>query len=159
MRTLSARRTVRATADVIFDAVSDLDRMASWSEEYIGSWRLWRGEPRPGVRFIGWNRSGWWVWFTTCRVVAADRPDRFVFESGILGLPIARWSYRITGTSAGGCEVVERWDDLRDEGSRGGIARLLGRAFTGATAQQRVQRNATGMRVTLDRLAADVASS
>jgi Polyketide cyclase / dehydrase and lipid transport len=154
---LSVRARVEAPPEVVYDAVSDLVRMASWSEEYIGSWRFWRGSPRPGVRFVGWNRNRRRLWFTTCRVIAADRPSSFAFESGILGLPVARWSYRIAET-AGGSDVVEEWRDLRGAGQRGSVARWLGRVFTGTSVDERVQRNETGMRRTLERLAAELRS-
>jgi Polyketide cyclase / dehydrase and lipid transport len=151
---LSVRAHVEAPPEVVYDAVSDLARMASWSEEYVGSWRFWRGSARPGVRFVGWNRNGRRVWFTTCRVIAADRPSLFAFESGILGLPVARWSYRIVA-AAGGSDVVEEWRDLRSAGAPGSAARWLGRVFTGTTVDERAQRNEIGMRVTLERLAAE----
>jgi hypothetical protein len=158
-RSLSVRQQVAAPPDEVYRAVSDLRRMASWSEEYVGSWRLWRGQPRPGVRFVGWNRHGRHLWCTTCRVVTADRPTRFVFDSGFLGLPIARWSYRITGTADGGSEVVEAWEDRRGAGAAGSVMRWLGRVCTGTTAAARVQRNAAGMQLTLGRLAAELAQA
>jgi hypothetical protein len=154
-KALSVHAQVKAPPDVVYDAVSDLGRMASWSEEYIGSWRFWRGAPRPGVRFVGWNRNGRRVWCTTCRVIAADRPSSFAFESGILGFPVARWSYRIDA-APGGSDVVEEWRDLRGTGRAGSAARWLGRVFTGTTVDERVQRNEAGMRQTLDRLAAEL---
>jgi hypothetical protein len=154
--TLSVRARVDAPPEVVYDAVSDLGRMASWSDEYIGSWRFWRGTPRPGVRFVGWNRSGWRVWCTTCRVVAADRPSTFAFESGIFALPVARWSYRIVPAPDGGSDVTEEWRDLRGTGTAGSLSRRLGRVFTGTTVDARVRRNEAGMRVTLERLAAEL---
>jgi hypothetical protein len=155
-RTLSVRRRVAASPEQVYEAVCDLERMASWSDEYIGSWRFWRGEPRRGVRFVGWNRNGWRLWCTTCHVVVADRPTQFAFESGFLGLPIARWSYQIFAVPDDASEVVENWDDLRGAGSLGSFTRWLGRVFTGTTPEQRVRRNETGMQSTLQRLAAEL---
>jgi Polyketide cyclase / dehydrase and lipid transport len=157
--TLSVQAHVDAPPEVVYDAVSDLSRMASWSDEYIGSWRFWRGVPHAGARFVGWNRNGWHVWFTTCRIVTTDRPSCFAFESGTLGLPLARWSYRIRPARGGGSDVVEEWRDLRDSGRAGGAARLLGRVFAGASVDERVQRNEAGMRHTLERLAAELTLS
>jgi hypothetical protein len=154
--TLTVHRHVAADPARVYEAVSDLARMASWSDEYAGSWRFWRGPARAGVHFVGWNRRGWRVWCTTCRVVSADRPDRFVFESGVLGLPIARWSYLIAASPDGGSDVTEAWDDLRGQGAAGAVARWLGRVFTGTTVEGRVQRNTTGMRATLEHLAAEL---
>jgi uncharacterized protein YndB with AHSA1/START domain len=155
-RSLSVRRSVAAPPERVYEAVSDLGPMAAWSQEYVGSWRFWRGPARPGVRFVGWNRHGWRLWCTTCRVLAADRPTRFAFRSSVFGLPVARWSYLITATPDGGSEVVEEWSDLRGAGPAGSVTRWLGRAVTGTTAPARVERNAEGMRVTLARLAAEL---
>ena len=154
--TLSLHGHVDAPPDVVYDAVSDLRRMASWSDEYIGSWRFWRGAPRAGVRFVGWNRYRWQLWCTTCRVIEADRPSTFAFESGIFMLPVARWSYRIAASSDGGSDVTEEWRDLRGTGKSGSLTRWLGRVFTAATVAGRVRRNEAGMRQTLDRLAAEL---
>lgn len=154
--TLSVRGYVDASPAVVYDAVSDLARMASWSDEYIGAWRFWRGSPRPGVRFVGWNRYRWRVWCTTCRVIEADRPRSFAFESGILALPVARWSYRIVPAPDGGSDVTEEWRDLRGTGTTGSVSRRLGRVFTGTTVAERARRNEAGMRVTLERLAAEL---
>lgn len=155
-RTLSVRRPIAASPEQVYAAVSDLARMASWSDEYVGSWRFWRGVPQYGVRFVGWNRNGWRLWCTTCRVETADQPSAFVFTSGFLGLPIARWSYRVTETSNGMCEVVESWEDLRGGGPAGSLMRWLGTVFTGTTPEERVRRNQAGMEHTLQRLAAEL---
>jgi hypothetical protein len=155
-RTLAVRRVLDKPPDRVYAWVSDLRKMASLSDEYVGSWRFWRGAPRAGVRFVGWNRNRWRVWFTTCRVVTAEPPGRFVFDSGFLGIPIARWSYAITAAEGGGSEIVESWEDLRGMGPAGSFARWLGTVFTGTTPDARVQRNEAGMRVTLDRLAAEL---
>jgi Polyketide cyclase / dehydrase and lipid transport len=155
-RRLSVRRRLAASPEHVYAAVSDLKRMASWSDEYLGAWRFWRGEPHSGVRFVGWNRNGWRVWFTTCRIVIADRPRQFAFESGFLGMPIARWSYGISGTADGTCDVVESWDDLRGGGPIGAFTRWLGTVFTGTTPEQRVRRNEAGMQTTLRRLATEL---
>ena len=156
LRRLSETAGVRAAPEQVFDAVSDLRRMAAWSPEYMASWRFWRRAPRRGVMIVGWNRAGRRVWCTTCRVVTVDRPTTFAFDSGVLGLPIARWTYQISPDGDGGSTGVESWDDLRGDDRTGRLARWLGLVFTGASTQDRVQRNTAGMRATLQRLAADV---
>jgi hypothetical protein len=151
-------RHVDATPEQVYDAVSDLRRMASWSQEYFGSWRFYRGQPSVGARFVGWNRNRWHVWFTFCTVVQASRPSSFVFESGLLGLPIARWGYQIAADPAGGCAVEESWQDLRGDNRAGAIARWLGAVFAGTATEARVRRNEAGIRQTLGRLAAELAA-
>lgn len=157
-RSLSLRRHVDASPEQVYDAVSDLRRMAGWSEEYFGSWRFYRTEPRAGVRFVGWNRNGWHVWFTICTVVQATRPSSFVFESGLLGLPIARWSYQIAPDPTGGCSVEESWRDLRADDRSGAVARWLGAVFAGTTTEVRVRRNRAGIEQTLAGLAEELSA-
>jgi hypothetical protein len=129
----------------VFEAVSDVRRMARWSPECFAVW-VWSREAGRPARFVGFNRRGPWVWFTTCRVVAASPGEEFAFDVTTFGMPVARWSYRLAAVPDG-TEVTEHWADRRGRG-----AHLLGRVFTGRAAQVRPQINQTGMRTTLERL-------
>nr|MDQ2882960.1 hypothetical protein [Actinomycetota bacterium] len=42
------------------------------------------------ARFIGWNRHGPRVWFSSCQVRVADPGAEFVFDVSALGFPVAR---------------------------------------------------------------------
>ena len=97
-------------------------------------------------RFVGFNRRGPWVWFTTCQVVTAQPGEEFAFDVTTFGMPVARWSYRLAAVPEG-TQVTESWRDQRGRG-----AHLLGRAFTGKVAKNRAQANRDGMRTTLARL-------
>jgi hypothetical protein len=98
------------------------------------------------VRFVGWNRRGPFVWFTTCRVAVAKPGEEFAFDVTTFGLPVSRWGYRLE-SAAGGTDVTEYWTDRRGRG-----ALVLGRIFTGKVTHQRPEANRDNMRRTLDRL-------
>jgi hypothetical protein len=129
-----------------FDAVAAL-RFARWSPECFAVW-VWRRDRdgRP-ARFVGWNRRGPFVWFTTCTVVAAQPDEEFSFDVTTFGMPVARWTYRFASMPGGGARVTEEWTDRRGRG-----AWTLGRIFTGRSTLHRPEVNREGMRATLQRL-------
>jgi uncharacterized protein YndB with AHSA1/START domain len=129
----------------VYAAVSDIKRMARWSPECFAIWR-WSG----GRRFVGWNRRGLFVWFTTCQVTT-DQPAReYAFDVSTFGMPVARWGYRFDPSGAGTL-VTEYWEDRRTRG-----ASILGRIFTGKVVHDRPAANRVGMRETLARLKAEL---
>jgi uncharacterized protein YndB with AHSA1/START domain len=129
----------------VYLAVSDVRRMTRWSPECFAT-LVWSRRGGVPARFVGFNRRGPWVWFTTCRVVAAKPGQEFTFDVTTFGMPVSRWSYQLAGV-ANGTEVTERWLDQRGRG-----AHVLGRVFTGKVASDRPQANRAGMRTTLERL-------
>jgi hypothetical protein len=136
----------------VYELVGKVRPMARWSPECFAVWIYRRREGVP-VRFVGFNRRGGFVWFTTCRVVV-DEPDReFVFDVSAFGLPVSRWGYRFAPVP-GGTEVTEFWIDRRGPG-----ARTLGRIFTGPVAGRRGEANREGMRATLRRLRVELESA
>lgn len=138
--------TVGASPEAVYSAVADVRAMARWSPECFATW-VWSG--RGGMaRFVGFNRRGPFVWFTTCRVVTATPGEEFAFDVSTFGMPVSRWGYRLTATPEG-TEVTEYWEDRRTRGSR-----LLGRIFTGKVTNDRPTANREGMRTTLNRLKA-----
>ena len=127
------------------NAVSDVRRMARWSPECFAAW-VWSRRSGTAARFVGFNRRGPFVWFTTCQVVAARPGEEFAFDVTTFGMPVARWSYRLSAV-ANGTEVTESWRDQRGRG-----AHVLGRVLTGKVANNRADANREGMRTTLVRL-------
>ena len=107
---------------------------------------------RRGRRFVGFNRRGPWVWFTTCRVVTAEPGREFAFDVTTFGMPVSRWSYQVAAVN-GGTEVTERWLDQRGRG-----AHVLGRMFTGKVANARPEANREGISTTLARLKRELES-
>ena len=148
---VAERMTVDVPAGEVYRAVSDVRRMARWSPECFAVWVFARRDGAP-ARFVGWNRRGAFVWFTTCRVVVAQPGAEFAFDVFTFGMPVARWGYRMAATP-GGTEVTEYWVDRRGRG-----ARTLGRVFTGRVANDRAGANRIGMRTTLERLKRELES-
>ncbi|MFJ7068113.1 SRPBCC family protein [Streptomyces sp. NPDC101115] len=153
VRRWSLEESVRVDADrsTLYGLVSDLRNMGRWSPECRGVW-VRRPPVRTGTRFVGFNRRGPFLWFTTGRVTTARPGEEFVFDVGVFGLPIARWGYRFE-TEEGGTRVTETWQDLRT-GRGGGLASLLGTVFAGTNPERRIAVNRHSMRTTLARLAA-----
>ncbi|SCL21506.1 Polyketide cyclase / dehydrase and lipid transport [Micromonospora pallida] len=142
---VAERITIAAPAEKVYTAVADVRRMARWSPECFAVWVTRRDGGRPD-RFVGWNRRGPYLWFTTCRVVTATPDCEFAFDVTTFGQPVARWGYRFTATD-GGTEVTEYWQDRRNR-----TAHVLGKVFTGKAAGTRPTVNRDGMRETLNRL-------
>jgi hypothetical protein len=142
---VAVRVTVGVQPEDVYGAVSDVRRMARWSPECFAAWVWSRRDGRPS-RFVGFNRRGPFVWFTTCRVVVAEPGEKFAFDVTTFGMPVSRWSYLLTAIPEG-TEVTEHWLDRRGRG-----ARVLGRVFTGRGAGDWPEANREGMRTTLARL-------
>src|SRR5580658_5583714 len=97
--------TVGAAPADVYRAVSDVRRMARWSPECFAT-LVWSRRDGAPARFVGFNRRGPWVWFTTCRVVAAEPGRQFTFDVTTFGMPVSRWSYQLTPAGEG-TEVTE----------------------------------------------------
>ena len=145
---VAERVVVAAPPDKVFSAISDVRTMARWSPECFAVWVWSRREGLP-ARFVGFNRRGAFVWFTTCRVVAAA-PGEFAFDVTTFGMPVSRWGYRLTPAPEG-TEIEEYWQDRRGRG-----AIRLGRVFTGRVVHERPAVNRDNMRRTLARLKSEL---
>ncbi len=141
---------IDASPQAVYDLVSDLPAMGRWSPEcYRCDWVGGATAAAPGVRFIGRNRIGARRWSTHGTVVVADPGRELTFDVRYLGLPVARWSYRIS-ERPGGVTLTESSEDRR-----GGLLRLMGQVFfAGTAAVDRGSRNQDTMEVTLQRLKA-----
>lgn len=150
---------VAAPADAVYAAVADPRRMREWSPEVFATWVLGR-TAGPGTRFVGWNRIGWRLWFTTCRVTSAVPGEVFAFRVTSFGIPAAVWGYRVEavepadGTSDPRTRLTEYWEDLRRGTRRAAFVAWLGRVFTGVAAERRAAVNRESMRATLGRVKA-----
>jgi hypothetical protein len=134
----------------VYAAVSDVRRMARWSPECFATW-VWSKRDGKTSGFVGFNRRGPLVWFTTCRVVVARPGEEFAFDVTTFGMPVSRWSYRLAAVPEG-TELTEHWLDRRGRG-----AHILGRVFTGRVANDRPEVNREGMRTTLARIQRELA--
>ena len=140
---------VDAAPEAVYTLVADLPRMGEWSPECKRcDWLGGATAATPGAKFKGRNQRGPRRWSTTGTVVAAKPGEELSFDiTSVFGLPVARWTYRISADGKGGSTVVERWDDRR-----GGLMKLLGRLATGV--EDRKEHNTDGMRATLERIKA-----
>jgi len=152
---IEEHRRVPAPPGTVYRAVADLRRMAEWSPECVRVLSRHRGPLPTGARFVGVNRSGWYWWATTGRVVVAEPGREFAFDIGVLGLPVARWGYRFA-PDGDGTVLTEYWVDRRGRGLPRAVVVLLGRWFTGVGPTARADHNRAGMRATLARIAAGV---
>ncbi|TDC58036.1 SRPBCC family protein [Actinomadura sp. KC345] len=164
---------VEASAADVYAAVADPRRMREWSPEVFAAWVRGR-TVAPGTRFVGFNRIGWRVWFTTCQVTAAVPGEAFAFRVSSFGIPVALWGYRIedvtgedaagedagqdaagkdvTGDAAPRTRLTEYWEDQRRDTRGAAFVSLLGRLFTGVRADRRAAVNREGMKATLNRI-------
>jgi hypothetical protein len=148
---MEERIEVAAPTAEVFAAVADVHCMVRRSPECFAVW-VWRKHNGMPARFIGWNRRGMHVWFSSCQVRVADLDSEFAFDVFALGFPVARWGYRFTPT-AGSTDVTEYWIDKRTRG-----AHVLGRIFIGKASNIREEINRDGMRQTLLRLKSELES-
>src|SRR5690349_9257101 len=99
----------------VYAAISDVRRIARWSPECFAVWVWSRREGKPN-RFVGFNRRGPFVWFTTCRVTSARPGEEFAFDVTTFAMPVSRWGYRLTAVPDG-TEITEYWQDRRTRGA------------------------------------------
>ena len=145
MPDLSGSRHVDASAEVVYDLVSDLTRMGEWSPECERvTWRGGATGPAVGARFVGWNRSGAVRWCTWGEVVTAERGRRLAFEVTVGPAKVARWEYVLEADGDGACTVTEEWTNRRPRAVGWVSDLVLG---------DRTATNAAGIAATLDALA------
>ena len=147
MSDIEVSRVITASADELYDMVSDLPRMGEWSPESTGGeWTKGATGPAVGARFKGANANGSKRWTTTAVVEQADRGKAFVFRVTVGPIKVARWSYRFTPGETG-TTVTETWVD-----QRGWLAKKASGSASGVT--DRAAHNRSGMENTLAKLAA-----
>lgn len=146
---------IDASPEAVYALVSDLPAMGRWSPEcYRCTWQGGATAAAPGAKFKGYNRIGQRRWSTQGTVVAADPGRELTFDIEYMGLPVSRWSYRIT-PRAGGCTVTESTEDRR-----GAVVRTLGTLLLlGTPGADRTSRNQDTIEVTLQRLKAEAESA
>lgn len=143
----AASLQIDASPERIYEIVSDITQMGRLSPECTGG--RWLGAPKGpqvGARFIGWNKRGWFRWFTTNKVVAADPGREFSFETRESG---TRWRFQMEPAGTGTL-VTERREPWRD---RPAAARFTARIFLGGVDEHEEEMR-DGLLATLERLKA-----
>ncbi|KUI34261.1 SRPBCC family protein [Mycobacterium sp. GA-2829] len=91
---------IRASANQVYDTVSDIRRIPEWSPECV------RAEWVAADRFRGSNRRRLGRWSTEARIVTADPGRRFSFAVQMGGSDFTQWTYRMEPAAAG-CLLIE----------------------------------------------------
>ena len=140
---------IDASAEAVYDLVADLPAMGRWSPEcYRCDWVGGATKAAPGARFTGRNRIGARKWSTNGTVVVADPGRELTFDVSSFGMPVSRWSYRITPRPGGGVTLTESTEDRRTA-----LIRLAGSLLLiGTPGADRTRRNEDTMAVTVQRL-------
>jgi hypothetical protein len=106
--------TVKASAEKLYDLVSDITRTGEWSPVCRSCW--WDDEAQAGLVgawFTGHNELPHRTWQTRSQVVAAERGREFAW---VVGGSFVRWGFTFTPMQTG-TALTESWDFLP-----GGIA-------------------------------------
>lgn len=138
-----------APPERIWELVSDVTRIGSYSPEtFEAEWLDGATGPQVGARFRGHvKRNGRGpVYWTTCKVVAADPGRKFAFTVMSGDKPVNTWSYELVPAGEG-TDVTESFQ-LADSPLLKLYWALLGWA--------RGRTNVEGMRKTLERIKAEV---
>lgn len=144
---LSVSREVAASAEHVWDLISDITRMGEWSPEAEENvWLKGVSAPTVGAKFRGSNRHGKKTWKTVATITDADRGRRFSFVVKAGLLKVSKWTFDFEPTATG-CRVTESWQD-----QRGIVVTTVGKLLTGV--KDRSEHNRDTMKVTLDRLGA-----
>lgn len=116
---LTATITIDAPPAQVWAMVTDVKRMAEWSDQVVTSIVL-GGPVRLGTRFVNINHQGWKHWPTNAKVVRFTPHSDFAFaivENNTV------WSFQLEPTEDGGTRVTHRRETPR------GIS-LISRALT-----------------------------
>jgi len=142
-------RTIAASPETVYNAITDITRMGEWSPESFGTtWNDGFTKAEPGAEFTGQNKNGEFEWTIMSRVTETTPNERFTFDCVAGDFVFSTWSYKIE-PAEGGCVVTEQWKDFRPE-----AVKPRGEEISGVA--DRVAHNRAGMEVTLERLAAAV---
>jgi len=142
-----------ASADRVWDLVSDVTRVGEFSPEtFEAEWLGGASGPAVGARFRGHvRRNGRGpVYWTVCTVTACDPGREFGFAVGGPGGRIVNtWAYRLAPGPGGGTDVTESFELP---------STLPTRLYWLIAGSARGRSNAEGMRVTLEKIKAEVES-
>ena len=101
--------TVQASAETLYDLVSDITRTGEWSPVCTSCW--WDDEHsagQVGAWFTGRNELPHRTWETRSQVVAAERGREFAW---VVGGSFVRWGFTLTPADTG-TTLTESWEFL-----------------------------------------------
>lgn len=133
---------IAASPESVYDLVSDLGRMGSWSPESVGgSWKD-GGTGKVGDWFEGHNKSGEREWTRESEVAVAEPGVEFTFVVGGVEANCTWWSYQLAPSELG-TSLTEKWwivnktpalQAMTDEQFQGRVGFTLGSIETTLTA-------------------------
>jgi hypothetical protein len=135
--------TVKASAETLYDLVSDITRTGEWSPICTSCW--WDDKATAGqigAKFTGRNELPNRTWESRSQVIVAERGQEFAWE---VGDRFVRWGYILIPTEAGTL-LCETWEFLP-----GGIAMFEEQYGSNAQSQiaERTQQALNSIPVTL----------
>jgi ribosome-associated toxin RatA of RatAB toxin-antitoxin module len=144
----SASIFVARSPEDLYDLVSDITRMGSWSPVCKECWWDDGAGPEVGSWFTGRNVLPDRTWETRSEVVVADKGKEFAY---VVNGTWTRWGYTFADVD-GGTELTESWNFLP-----GGEAMFEERFGADADAQlaNRLELARTGIPVTLEAIKRD----
>ena len=101
---LEATIDIQAAPETVWQLVSDIERMASWSPQVVRS-TVDGDEVGLGTTFVNENRQDDVTWPTNAKVVRFDPPRDFAFKVKENRLV---WSFRLDPLPGGGTRVTQR---------------------------------------------------
>lgn len=129
---------ISASAEAVYELVSDITRMGEWSPECTsGEWLDGATGPAVGAQFKGTNKLGPYKWSTSPVVTVAEPGKTFAFDAGA-----TEWRYEFAPAD-GGTRVTESYR----------ITSTLTKLYT-AVAVVRKRGLVKGMQKTLERIKA-----
>ena len=140
---------MNASADRIWDLVSDVTRIGRYSPEtFEAEWVDGATGPAVGAKFRGHvKRNGIGpVYWTTCCVQVAEPGREFTFGVGSCANPLSTWGYRMVPADEG-TDVTEFFELT---------PKALLRLYWALLGWSRGRTNRNGMRTTLERIKAEV---
>ena len=103
--------TVEASAEELYDVVSDITRTGEWSPICTSCWWDDEGEAgQVGAWFTGHNELPHRTWQTRSKVVAAERGREFAW---VVGGSFVRWGFTFAPVGRG-TALTESWEFLPD---------------------------------------------
>ncbi|MEM7092426.1 MAG: SRPBCC family protein [Actinomycetota bacterium] len=100
---------IGASAEAIYDMVSDITRMGEWSPEAVGGRWLDGATGAEGDWFVGENETPDRSWERECQVAAAEPGRDFTFVVGGVEANCTWWSYEMDAIDGGATRLTERW--------------------------------------------------
>lgn len=101
---------IDASAEEVYELVTDVTRMGEWSPECIGArWVDGCDGPIVGAQFMGTNKRADNEWTTPNTVMVADPGKEFAWVVGTNDTQVTWWRFVFT-SSNGGTDVTESFE-------------------------------------------------